>query len=525
MAWYDNPVRRVGRRAARRVVRNARDDWNGAERLAGAAGRAILRGARGSALAGGFRDDGFNRPQSPEDNRPTMRPRDVGRAVQMGRKEILNTQRWLRGKGYNIEVDGILGKQTRSAMRDWNMNDGKRNPRQWTSRFAPYDDGRQGEESSVQGNNQRAFNSATGRNAKVSRDDVQISATQKKGKKPAKVTSRVGGGRSDYISDAVPDDGESFLDRNVIDPETYANAMTEMQYGPIVAQIERQQRKTEAQNAHNIDQLGKWFSTLGENTAKFTTGGSMLPNFFGSIAGLQQVQGQEQMTMEAGRGRERLTELADALADTTREKSFASVKNRGDAEMLAQDQRKGNVDMWSNIAQTKAGIWDMMDKSKLAWGQYGLAASMAPLEQAGALEDIRGSQSQRRLIEAQIMGLLNPEADPTAANQARDDRRADRSLNAQLRADRRRQAALDREDFNKMASGIAQTIRVPGGRWRLPLKQTVSRLNENMLGYGVDPKSARGKRMLRLIAANTGLRLNAKGQVVGRVDYKGGKGR
>lgn len=185
--------------------------------------------------------------------------------------EVAKTQQFLRNRGYNIRVDGIMGPSTSSALNNYQMGGGKRDASAWTSANRPVDDGRP-DNPRTDNNSQyvdRRDKTSPGpkgpkgkivdyRNAGQLRHDAWVKSHPKvdlygKTKVKGKTGSLTEGSSSNQGGPG------SVYDR--FDPDVMARASMEAKYGPQIAELLRQEKQAGLAGDYRVGEIEDMYGT------------------------------------------------------------------------------------------------------------------------------------------------------------------------------------------------------------------------------------------------------------------------
>jgi hypothetical protein len=150
-------------------------------------------------------------------------------------QHVLAMQKFLRSKGYNIQVDGKMGPQTKAAMNAWTVG-GPKDPRITAAQWNMHQRG----EGSLAGRKQGSLGGST--------PSVQPLGGGHHGHGHSGSGSGLGGigGGADL--------------QNI--PTSYADSAANMQYGPQIADMLQQIKDAKGQGAQNIHDIGNWYGMV-----------------------------------------------------------------------------------------------------------------------------------------------------------------------------------------------------------------------------------------------------------------------
>jgi type I site-specific restriction endonuclease len=343
---------------------------------------------------------------------------------------IKATQTFLKNQGYAIPVDGKMGPLTKSALADWHKGKGSRNPDRWTSKLLGVRD-TQHDNHGVTTNNQR------NQPARSPSNNLKAQ-NQRVNQRPA--------GRNISTSN----DG---LLSNESDPDVFASSLVEAEYGPILAELQREEQRIRQSGPARLGEIDRIYSDLSnrisERTASnrgvnerlqaSTTGAAAS---LASALGLGAADPSVLATLGASTGIER-----DFLRDTAAadERFGADLGVAAEAEEAAQKSMVGTdiEEALSSISSTRREAqgsraadlikykmdYEQMQaqnksqalKDKLAMFSAEMAASMAPLERQKMLQDLLRGNADIAYTQAQTAaaGRSNRPKPPTPAEPAR----------------------------------------------------------------------------------------------------------
>lgn len=154
-------------------------------------------------------------------------------------QQIMRMQRFLNSRGYHVSVDGVVGPQTKAAVKDWHT-----------------------------GPKHRPLLNKHNEATKIVLDGKN---PPKGPKAPKGRVGGAGGGRGGgtTASPAKAPPGGGF---QTIDPAAYAASAANEAYNPIIAELLNQQKQTQAQGGQNIADISSWFGQL-ENTRQRSAAG------------------------------------------------------------------------------------------------------------------------------------------------------------------------------------------------------------------------------------------------------------
>jgi hypothetical protein len=312
--------------------------------------------------------------------------------------------------GYAIPVDGKMGPLTKSAINDWHKGKGSRNPDAWTAKLLKTRDTSH-DNHGVTPNNQRNQPARSGTNP-------LRPANQRVDAAPA--------GRNISTSN----DG---LLSNELDPDVFASSLVEAEYGPILAELQREEQRIRQSGPARLGQIDRIYADLsnriGERTASnrgtnerlqaATTGSAAS---LASALGLGAADPSVLATLGASTGIERDFLRDVAAAD---ERLGADLGVAAEAEEAAQKALVGSdiEEALSSISSTRReatgsraadlikyrldalemqqGLKSQQLKDKLAIFNAEMAASMAPLEMRKALLDLKRGNADIAYTQAQ----------------------------------------------------------------------------------------------------------------------------
>lgn len=311
-------------------------------------------------------------------------------------KNTLAMQKFLVDKGYNIVADGQLGQQTKSAAANWR---GQRTPNKWNQRFAPIESSDRGSSPPNPETNQ----------VNQPNDSPNTRSSPKRGKKkPTPVKVR---GMSRGLSS----------NNEFLNPDLYARASVDAKYGPVIAELERQQKATNIEGAREVTQIGNWWeeSAVGEqeratevNTSNDAAVAQML-GLGGGLASALGVGADDPAVRSAVAGATALqVGLLQNVAANSRTQGAAapgfarqsgaagqavsrrSTKERFDelgGELVEQRSARGNelIERRNDARMLNEQIKGERFKNQIALMNAQLAAATAPLEQQGAMLGIQ----------------------------------------------------------------------------------------------------------------------------------------
>lgn len=459
------------------------------------------------------------------------RPADVTRPLNQ-RNETIRMQQFLKNRGYNIQVDGILGPRTASAVADWHKGAGVRNPGQWSGKVAPVDDVRPTPK--THNNQPPAKKAAAGQHGANSfyAPVKPTTGTQR----PVKT----GPGRPNLpagVASNYPGGQENF------DVDVLANAQMEAKYGPILAEYLRQEKNVRNMADNRVAEIGDMYGTYTKGIeTRNQEAANLRGTMAGATAGLAPAIAQgialdpqataelanrgdiesdyaQQMNQSAGdfdrrlagaaqaggvfaAGQERaeaagkIGELGAERKDTLAQRGADLVATRQALQEWQAEQYFRRQELDLNTRSTNASIADAATKNAISIAELKAANAMLPLEAqktAAELQKLYADIEQTNK-ETGLLGRPEPQTpkDTQAAAKAKQDRKND--------------------VLNNM---YAQT-RHENGKWRVSLTKTWSRAKAAMRSQGIDPDSPTGKKWLKEFADMNGITLGKRGNPVQR---------
>lgn len=429
-----------------------------------------------------------NAPIPDEGNRPSL--------IRHNTDSVRAMQKFLVSKGYNIVVDGVNGPQTQSAAQNWRT---ARTPGAWSGRHAPI------EESS------RSNPPANEHNQHNQPGDNPATPTKPRKVIPKQAPQKVVG---------LPRGLSSHTD--FLNPDLYARASVDAKYGPIIAELERQEGRTSAEGAREVSQIGNWWEesaegeaarateantandaalqqmgSLGSGLAAALGVGADDPAVRNAVAGSQALQlgllqgvaanqrtagaaapGFARQSGAAGQAvsrketRAALDELRGQRTSAVTAKGNEYIEKRGDARVL-NEQVKGE-----------------RFKNQIALLNAQLAAASMPMEQQGKALEIDRMIQQLQLgqlgvsqAKANLVGTRKRNAQigkPTPARPGEKPRRNFVQLNPAERS------SLMTSIIEQLGGTVTDPDPDKPGNQGIP--GTVSRVNALLRGYGYKPK-------------------------------------
>lgn len=483
------------------------------------------------------RIDAARAPIDPRGDRPGdfVRPLDQ-------RKETAKLQTFLKNRGYNLKIDGVLGPRTQSAMEDWHRGVGKRNPQAWSGKLAPVDPVHT---APTNRNNQPVV---TRTNPKTGRTQTQ----KPEGPQPKAGTQKpvqTGKGRPNAPAAPLSNIGLDNDPSSLFDVDVLANAQMEAKYGPVLAEYLRQERNLKTMADNRVAEIGDMY---GQYTKDITTRNQEAAALRGTMAaateGLAPAIAQGialdpaaaaelaargdiesdyagQMTTSAGdfdrrmasaaqmggvfaQGQARneanagIAELGAERADAVAQRGADLVATRQQLQEWVVDQQMKRQEFALQKAQTAAGIKDAQVKNQIAIAELEAANAMLPLETQKTQAELQKLYADIRRTNADTWATLNPQPTPSDQRQAANDQRA------KLKEQREFKLSV----MNNM---YAQT-RHENGQWRVNLEGTWKRAKAALRASGVDPDSPTGKKWLKEYADLNGITLGDRGNPVRR---------
>jgi hypothetical protein len=330
------------------------------------------------------------------------------------------TQEFLKKQGYAIPVDGRMGPLTKSALSDWHKGKRFRNPQAWTAKLVKTHDPNR-DNHGVNDNNQRNQPArSTSNNLKPKNNRAGIN--------PAGNFSSSGDG---YLS-------------NELNPDVFSSAMAEAEYGPILAELQREERRIREGGPQRVADIDRIYSDLqtriGQRTAaNRTTNERLQASTTGAAASLASALGlgaadpSVLATLGASTGIER-DYLRDVAAADERlgadlgvaagaEEAAQKVAVNADIEealrTISSERAKAQGARSSDTQKYRMQALELQEKlrsdrlkDKIALFNAELAASMAPVEMKRALQQLRAGNVGIQLDEARLDQMLNPPPPP-----------------------------------------------------------------------------------------------------------------
>lgn len=419
-------------------------------------------------------------------------------------------QQFLRAKGYNIAVDGIMGPQTKSAAEDWR---GPRKPGVWSSRIKMDDPNRTNKPANATNHRNQPADSPN--------NNYRPKNAEPKG---ARTLPKVKGL------------GNAILNNNAVNPSVYARAMVDSKYGPILGELMREENLIRESGQNALTDIRNWYSNIGMNMreraqanqvndARVQRGiDSVLPGFasalgldnqsaaMGDLATGADIESDYHREIAASqqafdRSLQGVTQLAGAQALVNTREDFEediegiqgarrdALGARGNEYITAeQDARVLNL----NMQQQQAELASMQARDRMAQVQAMLAAQTAPFDSA--------------IKEQQLMQMI-------LGNQA-----TQQEIRQKGRAGKPKPTGWKNPDLNQdeLLTNALSSIKLPSGQWRLPMNPSWARVKSYLRTRGLNPNAPAGQQWLSDFANMAGIRLGPRGNPVSRV---GGRSR
>lgn len=458
------------------------------------------------------------------------RPGDFARPLDQ-RKEAIRLQTFLKNRGYNLKIDGVIGPRTKSAMADWHKGEGKRNGPAWSGRVAPVD---HVHTAPTNANNQTPV-------TRNGRTQTPKDTQPKAGTQTRVTTSR---GRAEVPATSLSNTGLTDDPSSLFDVDVLANAQMEAKYGPVLAEYLRQEKNLKTMGDNRVAEIEDMYGTFTKdittrNQEAAALRGSMAaateglaPAIAGGIA-LEPAVAAElaargdiesdyaaQMNQSAGDFDRRMVSTAQAggvfaqgqargetaagleklgaeRGDTVAQRGADLVATRQALQEWVVDQQMKRDQFALQEHQTLAGIQDAKTKNAIALAELEAANAMLPLEAQKTKAELQKLYADIRSTNAETWATLNPTlADPPDPQEITDKRQ---------------------ERKNKVLNNMYAQTRHEDGRWRVNMTQTWARAKAAMRSQGVDPNSPTGKKWLKEYADMNGITLGPKGNPVRRV--------
>lgn len=337
-------------------------------------------------------------------------------------------QKFLRAQGYAIPVDGKFGDLTRSALADWHSGKGRRNPDAWTAKLLKIHDSAHTNSPASRNNQVNQAGASPNNSAKTS--------TIKTGTGAPNLEGLMGGLGGLYSNDTL-------------DPDLYAKSMVETEYGPILAELQREEQRIRSagpQHLANIDQIyanmrqsndarslaTNELSQRLQNTTT-STAGSLV-----SALGLEAADPSVRTTLGANASIEGdyLRDVGAANQQYGLDIGNALNLEQGYAKQAAMSEDNTTLeDIIAKRSETMGGMGGAMNKyrldamgtlqdisssrmkDQLALAQFKMAMAMAPLDKQKQIAAITGMGLDQDLTRAQI-GATNRSNRPKPATNA-----------------------------------------------------------------------------------------------------------
>lgn len=186
--------------------------------------------------------------------------------------EVAKTQQFLRNRGYNIRVDGIMGPSTSSALNDFQMGGGSRNAQKWTQLNRPYDDGVPDTPRGSNNNHgvERRGNSTTVKDKGVKVQSAKTTLAQQQAAEKSSGLAKFGWGAAGTYAKGKKGKGSlpagstqntggegSVYDK--FDPDVLARASVEAKYGPQIAELLRQEKVAGLAGDYRVGEIGEMY--------------------------------------------------------------------------------------------------------------------------------------------------------------------------------------------------------------------------------------------------------------------------
>lgn len=324
--------------------------------------------------------------------------------------------------GYAIPVDGKMGPLTRSAIRDWESGKGSRNPDKWSANLRRVSDPNT-TNSGVNQNNQR-------NQPAHSRSNNLKPVNNRPGVKPA--GRNFGSGM------------DGLLSNEDLDVDVLANAMVESEYGPILAEIQRQERRVRESGPERLNQIDRIYADLqgsirSRNTAnadiseRLQRGTETAATSLAGALGLEAADPSVLATVGANTSIERdfLRDisaadaqfgnnlLAGAASGQASAREAAMAEDRGLLEELTSQRAELTANRGNDLLKARMQALELQQnlkssrlKDRLALFQAQMAAKMAPIEQQRALQQLLAGDLGLQMDQARLNNLLNPPKKP-----------------------------------------------------------------------------------------------------------------
>lgn len=303
------------------------------------------------------------------------------------RPSIIDIQRFLHNRGYDIAVDGKMGPQTQSALADWHKGKGTRNPAAWSARHGL--------------NPSPVFKSA--------HPGAHFAG---------------GGGGGGGPTDPPPADPTSALLASLMAgagkvgsmiPASTADAMAGMQFDPQIHDLEVAMAKAPRQNAQNLSDIGNFYGQVrgslktaaARDAAGYAAGKTSLGDAVNAIVSSLGGSANGGSATVGAAGADAVGTLgALAQADSQFQNDMqpllaAEAAGQKSQELARQSQRSTDVqaqleDLLGQRGQAKsAALADILDKNNsLAQQRFanraGLLNTLAAMQTAGIQSQMKG---------------------------------------------------------------------------------------------------------------------------------------
>lgn len=458
------------------------------------------------------------------------------------RMEAQRMQQFLKNRGYNIMVDGIIGPRTKSALADWHKGKGVRNPGGWSQSVAPVDEVRPGVKTN-NGQNPAPSRPAPPKDVPKGAPKLGVDYGKHSFYQPVVGTQKpvvTGKGRPNLPgvpANNMPGGQNSF------DVDVLANAQMEAKYGPVLAEYLRQEQNVRNMADNRVAEIGdmygmytKGIDTRNQEATAFrgtmaaateglapaiAAGIALDPQAAAELANRGDIESDyaQQMAGSAGdfdrrlagaaqaggvfaAGQERaeaagkIGELGAERKDTLAQRGADLVATRQALTEWQADQFFRQRELALNERSTNASIADAQIKNRISIAELKAANAMLPLEAQKTAAELAQlyANIEQTTKETAMLGQPEPMSpkDVSAEQKAKQDRK------------------------NSVLNNMYAQTRHEDGKWRVSLTKTWQRAKAAMRSQGVDPDSPTGKKWLKEFADMNGITLGKRGNPVQR---------
>lgn len=152
---------------------------------------------------------------------------------------VKGMQKFLRKRGYNLAVDGVMGPMTRNAASAFRHGI-KANA--WNSKYAQMDD-------------------AQRHNTPANENNQRVGGTQRAGANRQGKAMRVDSGKSGGVK--MPEGSAGGALFPGLDPDVYARSVVDAEFGPQLSELSREEGRTRTAGQNRIHEMADMYNALG----------------------------------------------------------------------------------------------------------------------------------------------------------------------------------------------------------------------------------------------------------------------